>query len=74
MSQSLQIGMVLVLALLAANLPFVNHRVLLLGPLRAAGHTAHAVTLTGTGERAHLRHPGIGMAVPAKVPHRIRHG
>ncbi len=35
MSQSLQIGVVLVLALLAANLPFVNHRVLLLGPLRA---------------------------------------
>lgn len=35
MSQSLQIGVVLVLALLAANLPFVNHRVLLLGPVRA---------------------------------------
>lgn len=34
MSQSLQIGIVLVLALLAANLPFVNHRVLLLGPVR----------------------------------------
>jgi pimeloyl-ACP methyl ester carboxylesterase len=27
--------------------------------LRAAGHTAHAVTLTGTGERAHLLHRGI---------------
>ena len=35
MSQSLQIGLVLVLALLAANLPFVNHRVLLLGPRHA---------------------------------------
>lgn len=35
MSQSLQIGVVLLLALLAANLPFVNHRVLLLGPVRA---------------------------------------
>jgi thioesterase domain-containing protein len=34
----------------------------LLGPLRAAGHTAHAVTLTGTGDRAHLLHPGIGLA------------
>jgi pimeloyl-ACP methyl ester carboxylesterase len=32
-----------------------------LGPLRAAGHEAHALTLTGTGERAHLRHPGIGL-------------
>ena len=31
----------------------------LLGPLRAAGHEVHAVTLTGDGERAHLRHPGI---------------
>jgi pimeloyl-ACP methyl ester carboxylesterase len=30
--------------------------------LRAAGHAAHAVTLTGCGERAHLRHPGIGLA------------
>lgn len=27
--------------------------------LRAAGHEAHAVTLTGDGERRHLRHPGI---------------
>jgi pimeloyl-ACP methyl ester carboxylesterase len=26
-----------------------------LGPLRAAGHAVHAVTLTGDGERAHLR-------------------
>lgn len=33
-----------------------------LGPLRAAGHEVHAVTLTGDGERAHLRHAGIGMA------------
>jgi pimeloyl-ACP methyl ester carboxylesterase len=30
-----------------------------LGPLRAAGHAVYAVTLTGDGERAHLRHPGI---------------
>ena len=30
-----------------------------LGPLRAAGHEVHAVTLTGDGERAHLRHRGI---------------
>lgn len=34
MSQSLQIGVLIVLALLAANLPFVTHRVLLLGPRR----------------------------------------
>ena len=27
--------------------------------LRAAGHEVHAVTLTGDGERAHLRRPGI---------------
>jgi pimeloyl-ACP methyl ester carboxylesterase len=26
-----------------------------------AGHRAHAVTLTGLGERAHLLHPGIGL-------------
>jgi pimeloyl-ACP methyl ester carboxylesterase len=26
-----------------------------IGPLRAAGHEVHAVTLTGDGERAHLR-------------------
>ena len=31
------------------------------GPLRAAGHEVHAVTLTGDGERAHLRHRAIGM-------------
>ena len=30
--------------------------------LRAAGHEVHAVTLTGDGERAHLRHAGIGLA------------
>jgi pimeloyl-ACP methyl ester carboxylesterase len=30
-----------------------------LGPLRAAGHELHAVTLTGDGERAHLRRPDI---------------
>ena len=30
-----------------------------LGPLRAAGHEVHAVTLTGDGERAHLRQRGI---------------
>ena len=29
--------------------------------LRAAGHEVHAVTLTGDGERAHLRHHGIGL-------------
>ena len=34
MSQSLQIGALLLLALLAANLPFVNQRLLVLGPLR----------------------------------------
>lgn len=32
-----------------------------LAPLRAAGHAVHAVTLTGDGERAHLRHPGIDL-------------
>ena len=30
-----------------------------LAPLRAAGHAVHAVTLTGDGERAHLRNPQI---------------
>ena len=30
-----------------------------IGPLRAAGHEVHAVTLTGDGERAHLRRPDI---------------
>ena len=34
MSQSLQIGVLIVLALLAANLPFVTHRFLLVGPRR----------------------------------------
>jgi pimeloyl-ACP methyl ester carboxylesterase len=37
-----------------------------LGPLRAAGHEVHAVTLTGDGERAHLRirlrEPGVRLA------------
>jgi pimeloyl-ACP methyl ester carboxylesterase len=33
-----------------------------LAPLRAAGHEVHAVTLTGDGERAHLRRPEIGLA------------
>ena len=33
----------------------------ILSPLRQAGHTVHAVTLTGDGERAHLRHAGIGL-------------
>jgi pimeloyl-ACP methyl ester carboxylesterase len=32
-----------------------------LGPLRAAGHEVHAVTLTGDGERAHLRRADISM-------------
>lgn len=31
------------------------------GPLRAAGHDVHAVTLTGDGERAHLRRPEISL-------------
>ena len=29
--------------------------------LMGAGHRAHAVTLTGVGERAHLLHPGIDL-------------
>ena len=33
-----------------------------LSPLRAAGHEVHAVTLTGDGERAHLRQTGIQLA------------
>jgi pimeloyl-ACP methyl ester carboxylesterase len=33
-----------------------------LGPLRAAGHEVHAVTLTGDGERAHLRRADIGLS------------
>ena len=36
MSLSLQIGALVLLALLAANLPFANHRVLALGPVMAA--------------------------------------
>jgi len=32
-----------------------------LAPLREAGHEVHAVTLTGDGERAHLRRPEIGL-------------
>jgi pimeloyl-ACP methyl ester carboxylesterase len=32
-----------------------------IGPLRAAGHEVHAVTLTGDGERAHLRRPDIDL-------------
>ncbi|MFM8576683.1 MAG: DUF2818 family protein [Limnohabitans sp.] len=36
MSQSLQIGVLLMLAVLAANLPFASQRLLLLGPVRAA--------------------------------------
>lgn len=34
MSQSLQIGALIVLALVAANLPFLSQRLLLVGPLR----------------------------------------
>jgi pimeloyl-ACP methyl ester carboxylesterase len=34
-----------------------------MGPLRAQGHTVHAVTLTGVGERAHLRTPSIQLDV-----------
>ena len=33
-----------------------------IGPLRAAGHEVHAVTLTGDGERAHLRRRDISLA------------
>ncbi|MEA2304802.1 MAG: hypothetical protein QOH43_2082 [Solirubrobacteraceae bacterium] len=29
--------------------------------LRAAGHDVHPITLTGTGDRAHLAHPGIDL-------------
>lgn len=32
-----------------------------LGPLRDAGYEVHAVTLTGDGDRAHLRRPDIGL-------------
>ncbi|MFV0372875.1 alpha/beta fold hydrolase [Microbacterium sp.] len=33
----------------------------ILGPLREAGYEVHAVTLTGDGERAHLRRPDISL-------------
>jgi pimeloyl-ACP methyl ester carboxylesterase len=33
-----------------------------LAPLRAAGHEVHALTLTGDGDRAHLRQRGITLA------------
>jgi pimeloyl-ACP methyl ester carboxylesterase len=33
-----------------------------LAPLRAAGHEVHALTLSGDGDRAHLRHRGIQLA------------
>jgi hypothetical protein len=36
MSTSLQIGFLLLLALLAANLPFANQRILLVGPQRSS--------------------------------------
>ncbi|HOL37107.1 MAG TPA: alpha/beta hydrolase [Rubrivivax sp.] len=36
-----------------------------LQPLRAAGHEVHAVTLTGDGERAHLRRADIDLATHA---------
>lgn len=36
MSQSWQIAVLLLLALLAANLPFANHRLLVVGPVRPA--------------------------------------
>lgn len=32
-----------------------------LAPLRAAGHEVHALTLTGDGDRAHLRRPETGL-------------
>jgi pimeloyl-ACP methyl ester carboxylesterase len=32
-----------------------------LGPLRAAGHEVHAATLTGDGDRAHLRRPDLSL-------------
>lgn len=34
-----------------------------LAPLRAAGSAVHAVTLTGCGDRVHLRTPGIDLSV-----------
>lgn len=33
-----------------------------LGPLRQAGHEVHALTLTGDGDRSHLRHPDIRLS------------
>jgi pimeloyl-ACP methyl ester carboxylesterase len=33
-----------------------------LAPLRAAGHEVHALTLTGDGDRVHLRQPGLRLA------------
>lgn len=36
MSTSLQIGLLVLLALLAANLPFANQRILMVGPQRTA--------------------------------------
>lgn len=33
-----------------------------LGPLRAAGHAVHALTLTGDGDRAHLRRPDLSLS------------
>lgn len=33
-----------------------------LAPLRQAGHEVHAVTLTGDGDRSHLRHPEINLS------------
>ena len=33
----------------------------MIGPLRLAGHDVHAVTLTGDGERAHLKAPSIDL-------------
>ncbi len=36
MSQSFQIGVLLLLALLAANLPFASQRLLIVGPVRQA--------------------------------------
>lgn len=40
MSQSFQIGTLILLALLAANLPFLNQRILLLGPSSASKNLA----------------------------------
>ena len=43
-----------------------------LAPLRAAGHEVHALTLTGDGDRAHLRHPGINLAHHVRTCGRIQ--